>query len=135
MHTDAFGHFHPSLLFEIKLSYFCVELNYFCKIKVNFVNFTSSNCQKNCMKNWKDDPTFWCFAKGVVKAQKTLQFSWNIPQMPKSRATFWIFLPISPKSHYYECILEILEFFKKLISFCIGSCAEWIHKKGISVHW
>ena len=41
------GHFHSSLLFEMKFSYFCVDVNYFCKIQVNFVNFTLPNCQKN----------------------------------------------------------------------------------------
>ena len=90
---------------------------------------------KKCRKNFKNGPTVWCFSKNFVKVQKTLQISWNIPQMPKSRATFWIFLPISPKSHYSKCILETLEFFKKLISFCVRSCPEWIHMKHISVHF
>ena len=27
-----FGHFHSSLLFEVKFPYFCVDLNYLCKI-------------------------------------------------------------------------------------------------------
>ena len=47
---------------------------------------------------------------------------------------FQIFLPISPKSHYSKCILETLDFFKNLITFCVRSCPEWIHKKRISVH-
>ena len=52
-----------------------------------------------------------------------------------SNAQKWNFLPISPKSLYIKCILETLEFFRKLISFCVRSCQEWIHKKRISVQW
>ena len=47
------GHFHSILLFRIKFSYFCADLNYFCKIQVNFVNFILSNCQKYCRKKMK----------------------------------------------------------------------------------
>ena len=75
------------------------------------------------------------FCYRFCESTKKMKISWNIPQMPKSRATFRIFLPIYPKNHYYKCILEIFEFFKKLISFCVCSCPEWIHKKCISVHW
>ena len=57
----------------------------------------------------------------------------KLPQMTKSRATLPFYLSISPKSHYSKCILETLKFFKKLISFFVRSCPEWIYKKRISV--
>ena len=64
-----FGSFYCSLLFEVKFSYFCVNLNYFCKIQVNFVNSTLSNCQKmqEKLKKW---PYCLVFCQKFCKSTK-----------------------------------------------------------------
>ena len=97
-----FGHFHSSLLFEVKFL---------------FVG-----------KIEKMTLLFGVSLKILWKHKKHSKFHEIYLKCPKVG-------PISPKSHYNKCILETLEFFKKLISFCVHSCPEWIHKKRISVEW
>ena len=96
----CFGHFHSSLLFGVNFSDF--HHKFLWKFRSLLSPFTFVT-KKKFMTSSKDDLcTFERLGKSVEKAQKIVQFSWNNTQMPRSKAIFWIFLPIFPKSHYLD---------------------------------